>query len=439
MCDCLIALPAHTEKGEMIFGKNSDRAVNEPQYFVTIPGKTWSASEQVHCTYIDVPQCARTYGMLLSKVSWIFGGEMGVNEFGVCIGNEAIYSKCVQKSPGLLGMDLVRLGLERGRTARDAVEEMIVLIEAFGQGGNGSFDGEFYYDNSFLIADGHEVWLLETAGKYWAAKEIKKTCSISNFMNIGKADLLHPKAVAYAKQQGFLVKEPFDFTAAYMDWEGAGNYNGMVRQNSSMRFLEEQKGSINVASTVEILSCHTTEHPFTQGNFSVCKHAEGADRPHQTTSSLVAVLKGEESILWGSGMSIPCISLYKPFWLDVFSSRSVFSYGEQEKGRQYWLRREQLNRRILSGCIEEEGYQKEKDQLQRSWFAMAETITADERQALCEEIADQEEGFIDRWIAYSNSESGSCKSGSMPLGDGQAQEFWQEKNAKLGENKHIVD
>lgn len=433
MCDCFIALPGHTETGEMIFGKNSDRAVNEPQYFISVPGRSWTRGEQVHCTYMDVPQCTRTYGMILSKVSWLFGGEMGINEFGVCIGNEAIYSKCVQKQPGLLGMDLLRLGLERGRTAREAMEKMIDLVEQFGQGGNGSFDGEFYYDNSFFIADGQEAWLLETAGKYWAAKEMKKTSSISNFMNIGKADLLHREAVDYAKAQGFSVKHPFDFTAAYMDWDGAGNYNGMVRQSSSMRLLEENKGRIDVPKAIEVLSCHTTDQPFRKGNFSVCKHAESAERPHQTTGSFVAVLKGEDSVLWGSGMSIPCISLYKPFWLDAYSNRYVFTDEEQERGRQYWLKREKINRGIVAGRIDAEAYQMEKDQLQRQWFAVAECVKRDERQAFCAEIAEQEERFIDQWIAYSKSAS------PAPLGESRAAAFWQEKNGELGKNAKIAD
>jgi len=41
----------------------------------------------------------------------MWGAEMGANEHGVCIGNEAIYTKMASdedKEEKLLGMDLVR-------------------------------------------------------------------------------------------------------------------------------------------------------------------------------------------------------------------------------------------------------------------------------------------------------------------------------------------
>ena len=66
-----------------------------------------------------------------------------------------------------------RLGLERGSTAREALDAMTGLLDKYGQGGPCSDDGgDWAYHNSFLIADGKEAWVLETAGHLWAAEHV---------------------------------------------------------------------------------------------------------------------------------------------------------------------------------------------------------------------------------------------------------------------------
>ena len=99
---------------------------------------------------------ARTSAVLLSQPWWMWGAEMGANEHGVVIGNEVVFTRgargTVPDSP-LLGMDLVRLGLERATTAHDAVGVLVDRLEKHAQGG--SFSQEhprFSYDNSFRCA-----------------------------------------------------------------------------------------------------------------------------------------------------------------------------------------------------------------------------------------------------------------------------------------------
>ena len=112
MCDTLVALGNTTEDRSVIFGKNSDRPQEEVQLITYLPRIKYPKGEQVKCTYINIPQVSETFAIILSQPWWMWGAEMGTNEYGVVIGNEAIYTHEPLNETGLLGMDLLRLGLE---------------------------------------------------------------------------------------------------------------------------------------------------------------------------------------------------------------------------------------------------------------------------------------------------------------------------------------
>ena len=160
MCDTL----GRIFPGGAVFAKNSDRSPNEVQVTEFHPART-GLSGEVACTYMRIPQVSETHAVLLSRPVWMWGAEIGVNEFGLCIGNEAVFTKGAYGKRGLTGMDMVRLALERCRTAKDALALLISLLETYGQGGNCGFDHDFYYDNAFLILDRETLYVLETAGR----------------------------------------------------------------------------------------------------------------------------------------------------------------------------------------------------------------------------------------------------------------------------------
>ncbi len=178
MCDTLVV---ETDDG-MLFAKNSDRDPNEPQLIRRHAAADHPAESSVACTWMSIAQVPHTHAVLLSQPWWMWGAEMGANEHGVTIGNEAVFNRAGTARTGLLGMDLVRLALERADSAAGAVEVIVTLLEQFGQGGSCSHDHPgFRYDNSYLIADPDGAVVLETAGRAWATEEVTGRCrSISN-------------------------------------------------------------------------------------------------------------------------------------------------------------------------------------------------------------------------------------------------------------------
>src|SRR4029450_115827 len=106
---------------------------------------------RVRCQYIEIAQARETARVIGSRPYWLWGLEDGFDEHGVAIGNHTVFSKDSLSGRGLLGMDLVRLGLERARTALAAVETISALVEAHGQGGSGYADKDLADSHCFRV------------------------------------------------------------------------------------------------------------------------------------------------------------------------------------------------------------------------------------------------------------------------------------------------
>jgi len=197
-CDTFVYVAGDGGPSSTIFGKNSDRPSDEKHEVVYFPAAKHIPRSNVRCTHISIQQVKTTLAVILSRPAWMWGCEMGANELGVVGGNEAVSSLLAEEigtEPRLLGMDLLRLALERGRTANEAAKVVCDLLEAHGQGGNcinNQDDGEFWtYENGFLFADAHEAFVVETAGiNHWAIERISpgKKRNISNGLSIRLVD-----------------------------------------------------------------------------------------------------------------------------------------------------------------------------------------------------------------------------------------------------------
>ncbi|XP_025837240.1 secernin-3-like isoform X2 [Agrilus planipennis] len=314
-CDTFVALPPLTKHG-VIFGKNSDRPKGEVQEVVYFPAS--QCSNVIKCTYIEVEYSGPRKAVILSKPSWMWGAEMGANECGVVIGNEAVWTNNTngENDPSvkrLLGMDLVRLGLEQSSSATEALEIITNLLEKYGQGGPcAEEDSGLSYHNSFLIADSSTAWILETSGKQWVAEQISSGCrNISNGLSITTKFDRHSKDLFdYAKAQGF--------------WNGEDEFNfsevfGGEKVPGSDRYIEGQK----------LLKKYTETNDFKEVDmFNILRDRQSGicrpcDSPFPTQGSQVSVLSSTRpSVHWFTATPDPSISVYKPF---IFTPNAIIS------------------------------------------------------------------------------------------------------------------
>lgn len=319
MCDTIAAV----EKGGVWFAKNSDREPGEAQLVEVRDRKRGGA--RLSTTYLTIDQAKVTNAIVISRPAWMWGAEMGANEHGLAIGNEAVFTRVPVDDVGLTGMDLVRLALERCACADEALDLIAWMIDRHGQGGAAGYrDKRFRYHNAFLIADPAGAWLLETAGRFWAAERVRGVRTTSNVLTIG-ADYtrLGPGTIAG------------DFRKTYGDPAMGFLSGGDVRRACTAKTLGT---NIDLRAMRAALRDHAGATPRSGLRMTMpCAHASWLPTRHagQTTGSMISRLERGGSSHWLTGTSAPCISVFKRVGFDRVASGNL------------WWRAEALHRTVL--------------------------------------------------------------------------------------------
>jgi len=348
MCDTLVALPEHTAGRATLFAKNSDRKAGECQPFVQYPAAAHAPGSRIRCTHVEIPQVAETYRVMGHSPWWVWGFEHGLNEHEVAIGNLTIFSReTIEAKPGLIGMDLVRLGLERGRTAREALEIIAGLIEVHGQGGPALAPGGTGYHNAFLLADPDEAWILETSNRRWAARRARLD-ACSNHISLGRDwAIASTDLESFARAEGWWERDGrIDVAAAYRN-PHVDISEGRLRRTREL--LRKHAGALDVARMQEILRDHGEgraawtpgSRPEEERHFTVCAHS---DTLAWTTASLVAPLPVDRGRPWAVWISFgtPCSSVFLPVYLEGLIPPELARGGEKPEADSAWWTFEEL-------------------------------------------------------------------------------------------------
>ncbi|MEU8722536.1 C69 family dipeptidase [Streptomyces antimycoticus] len=339
-CDTIVALPDSTRRRAVLFGKNSDRPAGEAQPLRRYPARP--AGGPLRLAYLTIED-APAYAHIGSSPFWCWGYEMGVNEHRVAIGNEAVFSRVWAdavarekagdpQEPGILGMELVRLGLERGSTAREALDIITDLLERYGQWGSamvGTPHAEGSYDNAFVIADPREAWVLETIGRDWAARRITSgVASFSNELSIRTdADLTSSGLRTAATRVGWPSTQPLDVADAFTDPGTPLQVSRIRRRRSHQLLTDEAVTGVGLHTMKGVLRDHLEDTFLGGPSFdaarpdfhTLCMHEHPSGFTWgNTAASLIVELHDEPGplTLWWCPVT-PCTGVYLPIPLDI--------------------------------------------------------------------------------------------------------------------------
>jgi secernin len=391
MCDTM----AIVRSDGVLFAKNSDRDPNEAQYLDWHPSQMHPAGAILKCTWIEIPQVRQTSAVLLSRPFWIWGAEMGTNEHGVTLGNEAIFTRERPAKTGLTGMDLVRLALERSHTSAEAVQAIVELVEEFGQGGGCGLERRgFTYHNSFIVADPRRAFVLETAGRQHAVEEVRGARSISNGLTIP----------GFAERHSDMIKTHFSACT--------------LRQK---RTQELANRADEAADLMRILRDHgagraTPQYSWINGGLGApCVHAGGLVAASQTTGSWVSELRAGAIRHWVTGTAAPCTSLFKPAAVDQPLDLGS-PPNERADEESLWWRHERLHRELMRNPARHGArYYPERDEIEAAWLV----DPPDSRAAF-----DKAQRLLARWTEDVLAHSGADTRPRF------VQRYWAKRNAR---------
>ena len=396
MCDSFVALPSATTTGTTLAAKNADCEINEAQAVLRLPRRRYPDGAMVRTSHIVIPQARETHEIIIDKSYWTWGGEIGVNEHGLAVGNEAIFSNVEEKGDGLIIGDLLRLMLERAATCEEALQVFGEVLAAHGQGGNCELRGNSHFDSSYLVSDKSSAYVIESAGRQWAARKVAGVGAISNALAIGT----DWERCSLPQNGGGRT----DFAAAYADDSKAAS--GVARQKVAFDWLKQREGRIDLRAMMDLLRQHPEGYDPTEGDLctNICMHAgPHPNRVWQACGAMVMEAAAEGAMAWVTATSGTCVSVFKPVYFGVPLPDAGPLPGESYTDGSLWWKHEHLHRRAMAafhtlGAEIRESFERLED----GFFDQGRKLIAAPARQKSEFMAEcwrQAAAATDRWIA----------------------------------------
>ena len=372
MCDSFVALANSTADGSVLLAKSADTEVNEAEHVVRFPRRQYRDGALVRITHLNIPQATQTHEIILGKSFWSWGGEIGCNEHGVAVGNEAAFSNQKEGKDGVCVLDLLRLVLERSRSAREGVDVVAQHVETFGDGGNCQMMGNFWFDSGLLVADKNEAYVINAAGRHWAARRVADVMAISNRYQITDDwDLSSLKPGNGGKP---------NFRAMFADEKREAEVAAVERETMALSMLKARRGRITVRDMADILRCVGDEDSYEVAADDrptrVCMHAGPYEsRFWHATGAMISDASERGVVVWMTGTSATDLSCFKPLFFEAeMPDLGPAPQGTYTEGSLWW-KHEHLHRRAMAAYREvKPQIRADFDQLEGEFFSEAPRI-----------------------------------------------------------------
>jgi secernin len=425
MCDTFVALSAVTRDKSVLFAKSADCEVNEANAIVRIPAKKHVKGEAVRVTHLVIPQAEETYEIFLTKAFWTYGCEIGINEYGLAMGEEAVFTtEMAEEKDGLIGPDLMRIGLERARNCQEAIEIMTGLLEQYGQGGSAELKGNSHFDSSFLMSDTSEAYILETAGRNWAVRKIDDFDSISNMLGIS-TNWTQCSMEAGANR--------IHWAQTFALPEVPPTLGSPDRQCVTYDTLKANAGLITAATMFDLMRHHNEGyHPATaNAHRNICIHAgPQKDRWWQADGVMVTDVDEHGILIWVTGTSGNCVSIFKPVFMGVDLPDIGPIPREYFDPRSLWWKHELLHRRAMADFDNlMPDIRRDFDVLEKEFLSGSGSVrkgTLEEKRDFMEYCFQKSMQATETWIGRLRARTG------LAFEDADYRAMWQKLNAEAG-------